>query len=181
MTSTTSVSVGSIAFFRTTTFYGKLIRFIQWMHYRKSHIWNHCAVIVKIDDDGTVWAAQMVRRCTMVRLQDISPKGECSVVSAPPGLNTGCGTAFAISNIGKKYAILTVIVLGINSFLPAFLNLDIGRGGTMECAGFAARTLEHTGWIVPNSKNPFSMYPAELYDFMKEHPDHLETVFIPSP
>ncbi len=168
--------VGDAVFATTRTFYGFLIRLGQALRWWKWRRWNHMAIIVRIDADGTIWCLQMVKECSMVRLEDLTKKGIIKIVTAPEGVNRDEAVAYAMKQLGTDYGVLTIVSIAVNLLLPRFINIDIRRGGTLICSALVARSWEHGSWDC-GRVDPFQITPAEMDKFLNDE-GHLVNIKI---
>jgi hypothetical protein len=121
------------------------------------------AIVVKIDPDGTVWCLQMVKHCSLVRLQDITPLGEIVVVPCPDGVDRDKSVMFANLQLGVDYGDLDIVSIAINICLPSVLGFDVHKNDTLICSALVARSWEHGGYTLPRGIDPFTITPGQFY------------------
>jgi hypothetical protein len=156
---------GDAVFAHTQDLYGWIIRVAQRIRWRRGHEWNHMAIVVQVDPDGTVWCLQMHRRCELTRLKDIAPGGYVKMVPCPENVDATRAVEYANTQRETHYAVLTVISIFINLFLPRFFQFDLLRAGTLMCSGLVARSWEHGGWVCGTASgqlNPFQITPGQF-------------------
>ena len=140
---------GDAVLARTATIYGKLIRAGQAIRWWQGHGWNHMAIVVKVDPDGTVWCLQMTKQCTLVKIEDVAKNGHVKIVPIPADLDVDHVIKYAYAQLGIDYGVATIGSIAINLALPRFLNFDFSRTGTLICSTLVARSWEHGGWLCP--------------------------------
>jgi len=155
---------GDAVFARTKTTYGVLIRGAQALRWWQGRDWNHMAIVVRVDPDGTVWCLQMVKKCTLVKLEDVAKGGHVKIVPIPDDVDANRAVAYAYKQLGIDYGVATIVSVAINLALPRFLNFDFTRPGTLICSGLVARSWEHGGWDCPVS--PFQITPGQFDQIM---------------
>jgi hypothetical protein len=151
---------GDAVFAETSTLYGKLIRAAQALRWWQGHSWNHMAIVSKVDSDGQVWCIQMVKQCSLVKIEDVAKNGHVKIVPIPADLDAQRAVAYAYLQLGIDYGVATIVSLAINLALPRFLNFDFTRPGTLICSGLVARSWEHGGFVCP--VDPFQITPGQL-------------------
>lgn len=156
---------GDAVLAHTKDFYGLLIRMAQATRWWKGHQYNHMAIVVKVDADGTVWCRQMHRRCELTRLQDIAPGGYVKVYPCPPGVSREDAVAYANLHADTHYSVVTIISEMIDLYLPNFLQIDFIHPGSLMCSAYVARCYEHGDWICEykgKEINPFQITPGQM-------------------
>lgn len=159
-----TLQIGDAILADTQGAYGRLIQFGQRLHWGKHSKWHHAAIVVKIDPDGQVWVVQMARRGELVKIEDVAPGRPLKVIPCPKGVNREEAVAYAMTLIGIKYGILTIVSIAFNLFTPDPIRFDIRHDGTLICSAAVARSWEHGSW---NCKvDPFQVTPAQLDEFL---------------
>ncbi len=172
---------GDAVFAHTKDLYGWSIRVAQAWKWWKGREYNHMAIVVKVDDDGTVWCRQMHRRNELTKLKDIAPGGYVKVVPCPEGVNRADAVAYANLHADTHYSVVTIFSIVFNLFLPNFLQIDFIHAGSLMCSAYVARCYEHGNWICTykgKETDPFQITPGQMDITLSTSSAHL--LFFPA-
>ena len=164
----------------TKDVYGFFIRLAQAIKWWKGHQYNHMAIVVRVDADGTVWCRQMHRRCELTRLVDIAPGGYVKVVPCPPGVNRDDAVAYANLLSDTHYSVITIISIVFNLFLPNFLQVDFIHPNSLMCSAYVARCWEHGDWDCAykgKQIDPFQVTPGQMDIILSEQQSYM--IYVP--
>ena len=153
-----------------STFYGRLIRFGQYLRFRgpdrKYAWWNHTALIVSESGDlieafgtdgvvSTNIASYAPTDYTLVQLGSLARPGDREQV-----------VAYARWALGQRYGWITIVSIALNLLTGGKVNFGID--GQSICSGLVARALERTSAIFDRS--PSHTMPADLARYYKVDP-----------
>ena len=143
-------SPGQIGFARTKGIFGKIIRLGEFLKGRPGSQWNHAFVIGDkiIDGEPNVIQATIRGVTDTARLSDVAPGGKLKVVDLPSGVSPQLVLAFAKSQVGASYGLLTILAIATDTltsnWVPAFQG---SRKISWICSALAAESLRCGGWI----------------------------------
>jgi hypothetical protein len=164
MTFTQTVQIGDAVLANTKGAYGRLIQFGQAIRWKKHRQWHHSAIVVRIDPSGQIWCVQMARRGELVKIENIAPGRPLKIVPCPEHVDRDRAVAYAMTLVGIKYGILTIISIAFNILTPQPIRIDLRRDETLICSAAVARSWEHGGWYCPG--DPFQISPAQIDEYV---------------
>ncbi len=146
------MNAGDLVFCHGNDFIGRLIRFGEWLRWRKGSKWNHVAILGHPEGDDWVLIQALGRGVVEAGL--LSQVGEHEVVPLPAGTDAAKVLAFARAQIGTKYGFLTAISVAVTILTPIFIN--VMRPNTWICSALAGESLRFGGWLhnCPTSTRP---------------------------
>lgn len=155
---------GDLIGFETSGPFAWFIRLGQRLARVENYDITHIGVVVVVrSDGGDASIVQSVRRVNKVAL---SSYGTTPYVVIPfPGAdNERAGVVrFAMSCLGRKYGILSVLSRAWNTVTPSFIQFGCQRAGDMDCSALGARAFEHGG-VRLQGVDPFQYEPGQLAD-----------------
>jgi len=158
---------GMTGFARTKSFMGYVIRFGEWIRWRKSK-YNHCFTVISegetYEDILIIQAlsagaerttlASLINRSTAVSMYDITPLGGDPEKAA----------FFAEKQEGKKYGILSDICIAVDILTPAWF-FECRREGTWICSALAHEAMRFAG-IYYDTPDIYMVSPTNLQIYM---------------
>lgn len=142
----------------------KVGEYIRWKKYRR---FSHAAIVTEVNGPNAedIICVEMEwpvgNRCALAELQAAK---ECVILQAPAEVDRSRAVAYANTQVGTKYALLTIFSISFNLFTPKAFRLDFRRDDTLICSALVAYAWVHGGWISPLG-DPFQTTPAELAEW----------------
>lgn len=139
---------GDIGFARTTGPMGILIRFGEWLKFRRSSV-NHMFILDRqVGEDWYVIQATIRGVTDSMKLSDVAPGGKVWLKPCPDGVDRDRVLQFARSQVGLKYGWLTIAAIAIDiltwNWVPSF---RAARHPSWICSALACESLRFGGWL----------------------------------
>lgn len=145
----------------------KAIRLGQWLRWRQGSLWNHVAIIDRIED-GVAYVIQAEARgvTDCRRLDEITPGGNYELVKLPKGVKAASVLEFARAQVGTKYGFGTILAIAIDILTPGWfpsLRPANKRSNSWICSAIAAEALRFGGWGPIRWPDIYLVTPAQLW------------------
>ena len=160
-------SPGSIGVAHTPDAMGVLIRFGEWIRFRRGSRWNHAFIVSdEVDSSGMPLLIQaQIRGVTDTMAIDELP-GDVFVLPTPDGVDPQRVLEFAKSQVGVEYGILTIVAVAIDiltwNWFPSF---RAARKPSWICSALAFESLRYGGYL-RNVVDIYEVTPAELFLYL---------------
>ena len=158
---------GEIVFARTTGVLGRLIRLGERLRLKRGSEWNHAGIVSdEVDEQGRPLLIQAtIKGVTGDKpVATVAPGGKYTVLSLPDGVDPLQVVAFAKSQIGQRYGLLTILAIASDivtwNWVPAF---EGSRKPSWICSALAGEALRCGGWI-HTWVNSATVTPQQLFD-----------------
>ena len=158
---------GQIGFAHTTGIMGKMIRFGEALKGKVGSEWNHAFIVSdEVSDTGEPLIIQATLKGVTgdKPLSSVAPGGRYTVIDLPEGVDPLQVVAFAKSQIGQRYGLLTILAIAVDiltwNWVPSF---EGSRKPSWICSALAAASLRCGGWI-HTWINDATVTPQMLFD-----------------
>jgi hypothetical protein len=135
--------VGDVVFAHSNGIVGRLIRFAEFLRWRRGSHWNHACIVSRIEN-GVAYVIQADIRG--VNEAPLSSVGEYFLMD-PPGSRAKL-VEFHRAQIAAKsnYGLLSILSIMFDILSPNFCP-DLRRPNTWICSAVTAEGLRYAGWL----------------------------------
>jgi hypothetical protein len=143
----TTPQPGDIGFAHNRGIMGKLIRVGEWLQLRNSE-WNHAFVVSRVVDGVPFIIQATLKGVIESPLRTVAPGGSEITFAPPAGVDRDKVVAFAQSQLGNEYGVLTIAAIAIDivswNWVPS---LRGARKQSWICSGLTCEALRFGGWL----------------------------------
>jgi hypothetical protein len=152
---------GDIVFAHSNGFAGRLIRFGERLRWKRGSVWNHAAVISRIED-GVAYVIQADIRG--VNEAPLSSVGSYITMEPPQGCDRVAVLQFAQAQVAAKarYSLGSILSIAFDIITPNWFP-EVRRDNTWICSALVAEALRFGGWLHCWG-SVYCVTPAELFD-----------------
>jgi len=157
---------GDIVFAHSNGVAGRLIRFGEFLRWRKGSHWNHACVVSRITQDGTVYVIQAdIKGVNEALLESV---GEYIILDPPARVNRNKILAFSKAQLGSSYGLLSIGSIIVDIITPSWFPA-MRRKNSWICSAVTGEALRYGGWLY-NFPDIYTVTPAQLFDALENTP-----------
>jgi len=170
---------GTLVFCHGSDFIGKVIRFGEWLRWRRGSQFNHVAIVDRVEN-GVAYVIQAeARGVTNCRaLDEIAPGGHYELMQLPEGVDVEQVLAFAREQVGSKYGFGTIVAIAIDILTPGWfpsLRPANKNSNSWICSAVVAESLRAGGWF-HRWPDIYLVSPAQLWIALTTSPATMSSV-----
>lgn len=154
---------GSIVFAHTTGLMGKVIRFGEWLRWRRGRNWNHACIVDRVVGDQVYVIQAEIRGMTNDKTLDTFL--EYVVIEPPDYVDAASVVWFARQQIGDKYGWWTIVSIAFDILSPSWfpsLRPANKRSNSWICSAVTGESLRFGGWY-RRWPDIYLVTPAQLF------------------
>lgn len=162
---------GDVGFAHTTGIMGRLIRWGEWLKFKRGSGWNHMFIVDRIvDGEPYIIQATLKGVTDTAKLSEVAPGGNYIVMQPPLGTSRKQIVTFARAQVGLEYGLWTIVALTIDilswQWFPAL------RGARKEswiCSALVMESLRYGGALF-DILDIYTITPAQAYCLLNTVP-----------
>jgi len=165
----TEAEVGDLVFAHTDGIVGRAIRIAESLRWKGGSLFNHVAIVNRIDEMGVYVVQATPRGVTDEQtIEQMCPTGRFILVEPPPVVDRDQLVQFARMQVGSKYGFVTIFSVLIDIITPNWFPA-LRRANSWICSGLAAESLRAGGWL-HNWPDIYLVTPAQLFQVITKLP-----------
>ena len=152
---------GDIAFAHSNGVMGRVIRFGEFLRWKRGSHWNHVAVVDRIVD-GVAYVIQAEAHGVTCD-KPLSSVGDYELMRLD--IDVDKALEFARAQVGSRYGWLSIVSIAFDIITPDWAPA-VRRRNTWVCSALVGETLRVGGWLT-NWGDIYIVTPAQLWYKLK--------------
>ena len=153
---------GDLVFAHTNGLMGRAIRLGEVIRWKRGSLWNHVAIIDRIEGDEVYVIQAEPRGVTdNKKLDEVAPSGRLVLIEPPLGVDKLQILEFARQQVGQHYGFVSILAVIADILTPDWFPL-LRRRNSWICSALAGEALRAGGWI-HKWADIYTVTPAQLW------------------
>jgi hypothetical protein len=160
------IKPGDLGWAKTTGLLGLLIRFGEWLKFRKAD-YNHAFTVVGVSETGEVHIVEAtLRGVKFSLLSDLLDKGATVEILPPPShADRTRIIEFNLKQVGDHYSLLSDVCIALD--ILTWDNFpSVRRNGTWQCSALQMEALRYAGYFA-DWGDIYTVTPTQSYEIVK--------------